>query len=519
MAANTRLTFSKLLISKYLFSHLWLTVPCLILSIYVFAFDFNGFLDMPNHLARGDILRKCFFGKNVEICSSFVIVFNPLPPFISDLTLVLFLAVFPALFAEKVAIYGILILFVTAWYLLYRRVNGSVNAGYVAGLSLVISHYLYNGFYAFLLSVDLALIWVYLWWPVRNEKTLLNQAMLALGLIIIFGCHLAGFVFLVVIYVLYDIYSIIVQKRGSLLRAKDLLKSFFILGVSFVLGMTMLFAGKVVGESIRNEGAHYKSIAGKIATLLYPFINFSLYIDSLVVALVAVILFWALDKSLIRNVVSNFWMITSLSFFLLFALFPTGGARLYDLDCRFLFVSYLGIFLGLGSVAKPKQFFSWGISVVLLAGFATTLFYKSEMNTELKKASKVLRLCDQGKRLIGINSLRSYPLSSTSRVNPFPYFSNYYIFYGGSFVAGIFDTLYFFPMKGLGGPGSNETHFIKFHGISFLDATKLKYIQEAFDYVLVSGLEGEAVMRNNFPKGSFSLVAQEEYFYLFATKR
>lgn len=497
--------------------YLWLVVPCLLVAVYVFPFDFNGLLDMPNHMARADIMRKCLLGSTDNICDAYIVKPIPITPFFADLSLMAFLSIFRPFFAEKMAIFCLLCLFITGWYLLYQRINSSINVGYLAGLSLVITNYLYNGYYAYLLSINLALFWLYFWWYVRDCKAIFSRIALGISLTMIFACHLAGFLFVFIVYIVYDIFKALQQNQKMRFLLQSFLKGAPILATfgGLSLYQLALWRGASRPSTDSVHVVYYKPMLKKVATLLYPFINYSVYLDVLVFASMLVVLACAIKIAQPGKLKRNFWAWIGIVFFILFALSPTAIGHLNDVDCRFLFIGYLSLFTVVGSVPKPRHVFSWAMSAVLLVGFLSTLYYKKEMNSELTKIHRVISLCDRGKRLVGFNSMRNYPFQSGSRVNPFPHFSSYYILNSGLFVSGLFNYKYFYSARDRALAVYSQFPAYKFNGIRDLNKDHLREIQENFDYVIVTGFESESQIRNYLTADMFPLMFRVDYIYLF----
>ena len=139
-------------------SSAYLVLPCLLAGGYVFAFRFNEFLDLLDHMAQAYVMLHRFNRVTTAVCQHFQVSFVPGPFLLASLTLVASLPVFSVGAAEQAAVFFLLVLTIPAWYLLYSELNGSRPAGDLAGLALVLSNFLYNGFYAYVPSVALALL-------------------------------------------------------------------------------------------------------------------------------------------------------------------------------------------------------------------------------------------------------------------------------------------------------------------------------------------------------------------------
>jgi len=494
-------------------------IPVTLAAIYVFPFKFNGLLDMPNHMARAFIMKTCLLDSTNPLCSHYIVSFKPSTFFLSDLTLVGYLLLFPPLLAEKFALFFVLALFIVSWYILYRRINGSINIGYVAGLSLILNNYIYSGFYPYFLSVTAALFWLYLWWNIKDNKTVVNQVVLSLILALIFGIHLAGFLFIFIIYVFYEI-----QKRY--LEYSVSRKSIFTDSFKIIPLMAMFF-GLLLAQRIMEKGnslaaktymTEYRTVANKIAALAYPFINYS-RLDVLIMSAVFIVLVFAVDLSSFRRLLGSFWAQVSLLFFIFFAVTPVVINGVCDFDVRFLLIAYVALFIAIGTSLKKESFYSSILCIVLLVSFGTSLYYKNMTNRQLTKIYNIMNHCPVKSSLVEINSIRNYPDNFKSRVSPFPYFSQYHIFSGGALVGGLFNcksnkniSYFCYADDGIISPDN-------FRGITALDRGDLMKLANHYDYILLIANESEDYIRSKVAADVFTLIQKNDFIYLFQNNK
>jgi len=495
-------------------------IPCILIAVYILSFKFNGFLDMPNHLARAFIMLKCIKNPGDALCDNYVIKILPTSYFFSDATLMLYLQFFPYLIAEKIAIFNLLVLFIISWYFLYKEINSSINIGYLAGLSLIINNYLYTGFYAYLISITLCLFWLTFWWKVKDNKTFFNQIFLSLGMAIIFGFHLAGFLFVFIIYFLYEIHRMLLLEEKKI---KYLMKNSIKNIPIYITFFSLYFYQQGVTQESVLSPIHYKPLIRKIATILYPFINYSKWFDFLTLLLIFIILLLSVDIFSLRKFCRNFWTMVSATFFVFFLIAPTAAHGVYDFACRFLPIAYLALFIAIGSISKNKPVLTYAMIAILLINFTSNLYHKKITNTELSKIYHALKICPKNKNLIEINSIRNFPSQFGSRVNPFPYFSCYYILEGGALVSGLFDCKYSKHIPYFCYKNQIISHFdyfkYQFLGISKIDQEDFIKIAQVFDYVLVITYKNYDYIQSKLKPSLFSLIYKKDYIYLFKTKK
>lgn len=471
---------------------------------------------MPNHMARAYVMLKCITNPSASICSHYSIKFIPIPFYLADLTLMAYLSIFSPLLAEKIAIFVLLSLFVVFWHILYININKSSNIGYFAGLILVLSHSLYMGFYASIISLAFGLLWLSIWWKVRDKKTLLNQIFLSLGLMIIFGFHLAGFLYIFMIYCLYDLYKMFSYDKDKIkLFAINVIKGFPI----FVTFFGLYFFQQLSTQHSIIAKIEHRTLFNKIENFLYPFLNYSRNIDVLLVFSLFLILVLAIDKKSIPKLPRNFWTTVSAVFFFAYIITPVGIHGGYDVDSRFLPLAYLALFLAAGSVAKKNRVYSYAVIAIILVSFLTSLYYKNITNSELVKVYDALLKCKKDKSLVEINSMRRYPTDTRSKVYPFPHFASYYIVNGGKIVGGLFDckknkTMQYFCIESQD-MSTEDYHINQFYGIKKVGDNNISKMTKMFDYILMLSPEDSDYIYSRLSSTKFSLIYQKDYVYLF----
>ena len=134
-----------------------------------------------------------------------------------------------------------------------------------------------------------------------------------------------------------------------------------------------------------------------------------------------------------------------------------------------------------------------------------------------------MNYCQENKSLVEINSIRNYPTNSGSRVNPFPYFSQYNVINNGGLVGGLFNckankNISYFCYSN---DGILPLEYIKyqFFGITDVDRRDLTKIAVNYDYILLIGNESEDYIHSKIDTDIFTLIRKDDYIYLFQNNR
>lgn len=503
--------------------HAGAIAPITLAAIYVFSFKFNGLLDMPNHLVRSYIMKTCFLDSTNPLCANYIVSFVPSTFILSDLTLVGYLLLFPPLLAEKFALFFALASFILSWYVLYRRINGTINIGYLAGLLLILNNYIYNGFYAYILSVTGALVWLYFWWGIKDNKTILNQIILSLAMAPIFAFHLAGFLFIFMIYAFYELQKKYLEHLVSWKSTFiDTCKSIPVIVMFFGLLLAQGIMDKGNSSAVTTYSTVYRSALNKVAALAFPFVNYS-RIDLIITSVFFMVLVFSIDPTSYRRIKSNFWAQVSLLFFISFMVAPVEINGIYDFDVRFLPIAYLSLFIAIGLSTRKNSFYTTAICIVLLVSFGTSMYYKNMTNQQLIRIYNMMNFCQRNESLVEINSIRNYPVNSGSRVSPFPYFSQYNIINNGGLVGGLFNCKanrnisYFCYANN----GIMPLDYARFHfwGITAVDRKDLIKLAAYFDYILLIGNESEDYIYSKIDADIFTLIRKDGFIYLFQNNK
>lgn len=418
---------------------LWIAPPYIACAIFAFGVHYAGLLDLPNHMARAYLLLNCSSAQLIPACSTYVINLQPIPYLFSDLLLVLSLKVFPVFTAEKVCVFFALSLLTVGWQLLFYRVVGKYNPAYLAGLLMLFSNFLYNGFFGYVVSLALALIFISIWWRHRESRSSTMLLILPLFLFLIFGTHLAGFLFALMVPLAYEAHAF-VFARGKL--SQERFSRWMNYLPLLLVWMALYFYQQQVVGGTGGMAVEYKPLFSKLLTSAYPFVNYSPILDTLIVVIISAALLVGSSKHL-GELVGNFWFAAALAFYVCFLITPTIGHGVYDFDVRFLGIGCFCLFLAVGSILKgsSKQLTTL-ISLLLLISVGNAFYQRAQADSLLQDIVPIVLKTPPGSKVISVSEFRNFPDEKSSRVSPFGNLAAYAIPFGAVYFGGMFDCNY-----------------------------------------------------------------------------
>lgn len=490
-----------------------------VLSVLPFAS--GGTLDLPDLLGRAHVLGNCLLdSSSLSACDHYAVAFHPVPYILNEFFLFALTKTFPVWLVERAALLLLLTIFMSGWYRLYSVVNQKVGMGFIASLILVFNNFYYQGFYSFLLSIALCFWWLSFWWTVREDRRLINQLILGAGLVLIYGIHLAGFIFTALTLALYELYRFVFPgafNRGEVLKRSLCLIPIGILAVGLYC-VQQHYAGSSIGAETGFRAEGQSILFFKIKRLFYPVLNFSKYIELVLFFSITVPVFLSIPIKLWRSLLRNFWFLSGGVFTLLYFIIPDVLHGASDVDLRFLFLGLFFLFLGVGSIVHFRKGATVLISICILLHYSFHFVFHQEVNAVVQKSVNLLEKIPSGKRLSLLSSLDRYPDSSHSRVNPYAHIGSYYLPRGAALVDGMLScqqnpNLSYFCYRG---EWSNQkTHDFQFKGIESLEKDNLEELKGNFDYLLVVGAEMNQAER---ALSGFLEVASNESVLLFQKK-
>jgi hypothetical protein len=166
---------------------------CLV-QVWVPAYFLTG--DGPCHVYNAQILHDLWSHRNVPFYTHFYDrVTNPNPNWLSHLLLAALMFVMDGVFAEKILLTIYIILFVSGFYLLLRKIEGRNTWWQLLVFMFVFHHFLAKGFYNFSLSTAL-LFWFIRSWLLYLESNRVRDLVVFFILsLLVFFAHPMAFAF------------------------------------------------------------------------------------------------------------------------------------------------------------------------------------------------------------------------------------------------------------------------------------------------------------------------------------
>ncbi|MBN8548736.1 MAG: hypothetical protein J0M12_05440 [Deltaproteobacteria bacterium] len=502
----------------------WLYIPWLLCAAYIFGFSYPAAMDLPNHLARAFVLDSCMSGSQSTMCQNFLAEFRPISYFFADYSIILLLKIFPNPFwAGKIALFLVLSLNLVGWYVLFRKVRGEMNAAYVAGLLLLFNNFFYKGFYAYLLGNGAFLFWLAYWWPRRNEHSLRSSAGLSVGLFALFLCHLGAFFSALICYGAYAVWRFVDNAEGNrwqVIRsyARDWLFALTFLGIygfqQYATGATLL--GHTGMQGLEAGSASLRWWMLKLVRFTYVTFNHHKYFDTLIFALVVLVVASAVRRHTLANRAKSFLLFCSLVFAVAYLVTPDISHGGSDVDLRFLLPGYFVMFLGFGALIEDsKSTRSLVISLVTLQ-FAFNFYYQFPVQSELGALDRAMQKIPAGQRLVEINSRANMPTGTLSRVNPLSHYGTYYMLKGGVLVNGMLNcymnpNIPYFCYRNP--EDSTSTFKNQFEGLPALSKEEIEELRSRFDYILLIE-PSEPLVEMRLPENEFARIYRDGDVYV-----
>ena len=504
--------------SRSSFNALLLALPALGL---IWCFNFGATLDLPNHLARANILNNCLFSHSGSSCDYFNVSFVPIPYFLSDCILSLILKIVPSsILSEKVALTLAILILSHAWTKLYYSVNNRFDCFWILGAPFLVSNFLLTGFFAFVLSIAISLYALSYWWPRRDSLTPVTYLNISLLIILGYSTHLSALPFIGFPIMAYYFFSIVIRQK---LDFSNLFKAFLncapILGTFLILYITQ----QLLTSDTANSPLAFRSITKKIMALTFPFANFHKIYDSILVLVPYLLIFLVViaSKKYRTELTKSFWLFASLVFFMLFAISPVEAMGVYDVDVRFLGVSFFFLLIAFGNlITETHRGFKLITTISLVSYFSIAFYYKYKIDMQLKPAWEFMSYIEKDRKVLLVNSIRNIPDPQNSRISPFPYFPLHLFAENKvSYVSGLFtcksnqNISYFcFTDK-----NEQELNYfnLQFEGIDHLSENDLKIASKYYDTILVISPKDEAEIRQKFKSSAYSEFKHDGIFYLY----
>ncbi len=313
-----------------------LLLLCAVLSAPLLLVDVPPLLDYPNHLARMVVLGW----PHDQALSRFATPRSAIIPDLAiDLVLPSLLHVLPVHVAGRIVLACIVLLPVLGAVAYSRAVFGKRSWWALAVGLTAYNEPVLLGFLNFTASIGLALLLATAWINWRDTSPKRTVLLGALGAVVVFFCHIMGLAFLAVLLSAFEPAQVWSSGPPSLRRTVSrmaVLAAVFLPAAALYAISPLLHVG---GES------EFLSLQDKALRLLVPFVNYSLTLDAITAAAVALFLMSALLTRRCRVRAGS--GIAIAAFLLLFAAAPAAAEGAQNIDMRFVVMFALLLFAGI----------------------------------------------------------------------------------------------------------------------------------------------------------------------------
>jgi len=165
-----------------------------LLQIWLPGYYLTG--DGPCHLYNAQIVHDLWCGKNTGLYTRFyILAYNPDPNWLTTFALALLLFIAKGVVAEKIFLSVYLVLYISGFYLLLRKISSISSYWLLAIFIFVFPLTLAKGFYNFSFSIAFYFWMVWSWLRFLERRTIGNALLFFLFTSLIFFTHLLPFVF------------------------------------------------------------------------------------------------------------------------------------------------------------------------------------------------------------------------------------------------------------------------------------------------------------------------------------
>jgi len=165
-----------------------------LLQIWLPQYYMTG--DGPCHVYNAQVLHDLWSNKNVGFYEHFYkLLYQPNPNWLSTIILALLMFIVNGIIAEKIFLTIYVVLFVSGFYLLLRRISNNKSYWVLALFIFVFPHVLAKGFYNFSFSIAFFFWVVWSWLRFLDKKNVTNGISFFVFTALVFFTHLLSFGF------------------------------------------------------------------------------------------------------------------------------------------------------------------------------------------------------------------------------------------------------------------------------------------------------------------------------------
>jgi len=320
-----------------------LLLLCAVLATPLLLVDVPPLLDYPNHLARMVVLAW----PHDAVLSRFATThWAIIPDLAIDIILPPLIHFLPVYVAGRIVVACIMLLPVLGAVAYSCAVFGKRSWWALAIGLIAYNESILLGFLNFAASIGLALLIAAAWIRWRNTHATQISLLAALGALLLFFCHIMGVLFLFVLLLASETPELLSKSTPGLrpgVRRITVLAAVFLPVAGLYAASPLSHVGDVV---------EFSSLHDKALLLLMPFVNYSLALDAITAAAIA--LFLAAILLTRRCRVAAGPSIAIAVFLLLFAVAPAEAKGGQNIDMRFAIMAALMLFAGIQPQRLPR---------------------------------------------------------------------------------------------------------------------------------------------------------------------
>jgi hypothetical protein len=369
-----------------------LALLCLILLAPLALVDMPPLLDYPNHLARAVVLAA---GSSDPILSRmYAAHWAVIPNLGTDLVLPPLLQLLPVHLAGRIVV-GISILLPVAGTIAYSRAVFGVYSPWPLASGLVAYNAtLLLGFLNFVAAIGIALLLAAGWITWRERHPARTVALVTVGAVALFFCHLMGLLFVFVLTASHEFERLWVRRT----HWPSVLARLAALTPLFVVSLGLYLVSPLAPLVDRIE---FSPPTDKARQLVLPFANYILPLDIVTACMVGTFLLACLAKHRCRASPGSVVALSLTA--LLFLAAPWAYKGTYFLDTRFVIMSGFLLFGALLPVALPRTAaLSAATAFTLLLGIrmAVVAFAWQEHAHDIADLRRVIATVQPGTRVL-----------------------------------------------------------------------------------------------------------------------
>jgi hypothetical protein len=322
-----------------------LAIASLVLLVPVWFTTHLPLLDWPNHLARAYILAR--YHEVPQFEESFMLRFDVLPNLASDVIGMLLLRYTSYIFATKIILSLVIIIFAAGCFLVSTGLHGRIGVSTILSLFFVYNFMFLYGFVNYMLGMGLFLVTYGYWLRCLERWTIGRATVLLLLSLTCYFAHLSSFVFLAIAVVTHTALQLFTHRRTIFRAVTQAFIPLALPMLAFAI-YQQRYTGQGNSSSLRWEGLY-----SKLKGFAYLFSSYDFGVDFLFAGLLLLLFFVCLKFCRVQYSIPA--IVVSLVLFAVFMFAPVAGfVGVWGIDRRFVIPAAVLFFLSAGSACTYR---------------------------------------------------------------------------------------------------------------------------------------------------------------------